>query len=64
MKPVPSALIFIILIFISSIFSIFICIKVTNTLSLQKRLSDFLLIILFFIIYAILLFVWIRRTKK
>ena len=60
MKRITSALIYLFLVLISAGLSILISIKLAQFFSMEKKVNDYLLVILFFVIYALLLFIWIK----
>lgn len=60
MKRLHSGFIFLFLVLVAALLSIFICIGFTHLLLLSKKASDFLLNVLFFVIYGLLLFIWIH----
>lgn len=64
MKRISSALIYLFLVLISAGLSILISIKLTKFFSIGKKVSDNILVILFFVIYALLLFIWIKIDKN
>ena len=63
MKKGPSAFIYLFIVFISAIISIFICVKLSRFFSLDEKISDLLLVVLYFIIYGSLLSLWIDIDK-
>lgn len=64
MKKITSALIYLFLVLISAGLSILISIKLAQFFSMEKKVNDYLLVILFFVIYALLLFIWIKIDKN
>ncbi len=64
MKRIASALIYLFLVLISAGLSILISIKLAQFFSMEKKVNDYLLVILFFVIYALLLFIWIKIDKN
>ena len=64
MKRIASALIYLFLVLISAGLSILISIKLAQFFSMEKKVNDYLLVILFFVIYARLLFIWIKIDKN
>ncbi len=64
MKRITSALIYLFLVLISAGLSILISIKLAQFFSMEKKVNDYLLVILFFVIYALLLFIWIKIDKN
>ena len=64
MKKITSALIYLFLVLISAGLSILISIKLAQFFSMEKKENDYLLVILFFVIYALLLFIWIKIDKN
>lgn len=64
MKRITSALIYLFLVLISAGLSILISIKLAQFFPMEKKVNDYLLVILFFVIYALLLFIWIKIDKN
>lgn len=64
MKRITSALIYLFLVLISAGLSILISIKLAQFFSMEQKVNDYLLVILFFVIYALLLFIWIKIDKN
>lgn len=64
MRRITSALIYLFLVLISAGLSILISIKLAQFFSMEKKVNDYLLVILFFVIYALLLFIWIKIDKN
>ena len=64
MKRITSVLIYLFLVLISAGLSILISIKLAQFFSMEKKVNDYLLVILFLVIYALLLFIWIKIDKN